>query len=115
MKYLLQVYLPKAWWEAQPAATRTAFAQACHAVLTTLAASSHLRAAQLLSDCATTLVHLRAGTLCVSDGPFAATEEYLVERYLVNARDLNHAIAMAAQLPQAQAGMIEVVPLRELS
>jgi hypothetical protein len=59
------------------------------------------------------LVEMQAGAVCLRDGPFPAAPEYLIERYFIDARDLNHALAVAAQMPQLQGSVIEVVPLRE--
>jgi hypothetical protein len=114
MKYLLQVYLHKAWWEAQPLAARAAFAAARHAHAGALAARGHLLAAQSLEHRVTTLVYIQAGALCVTDGPFPTTQEYRIECYFIEARDFNHAIAVAAQMPQALGGVIEIVPLHEM-
>ena len=49
----------------------------------------------------------------VIDGPFAETKEMLAGFYLVEARDLNEAIQLAAGIPPAQHGSIEVRPVRE--
>jgi hypothetical protein len=114
MKYLLQVYLHQAWWEAQPPAVHHALAAASAASNAALVARGHLLATQSPDHRATTLVSMHAGALCMKDGPFPATQEYLIERYFIEARDLNHAIAVAAQMPQVQGGVIEVVPLREM-
>ena len=50
----------------------------------------------------------------VIDGPFAETKEQLAGFYLLDARDLNEAIQMAAKIPPAREGSIEVRPVREL-
>jgi hypothetical protein len=60
-------------------------------------------------------VRMRNGTLSVTDGPFAETKEQLAGFYLVEARDLNDAIQMAARIPPAREGSIEVRPVRELT
>jgi hypothetical protein len=59
-------------------------------------------------------VRVRNGRLSVTDGPFAETKEQLAGFYLVEARDLNEAIQMAAKIPPAREGSIEVRPVREL-
>jgi hypothetical protein len=61
-----------------------------------------------------TTVRLRGGKLSISDGPFAETRENLAGFYLVEARDLNEAIQIAAQIPPARVGSIEVRPVRQL-
>jgi hypothetical protein len=65
-------------------------------------------------DTATT-VRVRNGKLSVTDGPFAETKEQLSGIILIEARDLNEAIQVAAKIPSAQLGSIEVRPARELA
>ena len=59
-------------------------------------------------------VRVRHGKLSVSDGPFAETKEHLAGFYLVEARDLNEAIQIAAKIPPARVGCVEVRPIRAL-
>ena len=73
-----------------------------------LIASSPLQPA-----CAATTVRVRNGKVTVTDGPFAETKEQLGGVYLIEARDLNEAIRVAAKMPAARLGSIEVRPLRE--
>jgi hypothetical protein len=61
-----------------------------------------------------TTVRVRNGRLSVTDGPFAETKEQLAGFYLIDARDLNEAIQMAAKIPPAREGSVEVRPVREL-
>ena len=61
-----------------------------------------------------TTVRVRNGRVTVTDGPFAETKEQLAGFYLVEARDLNDAIQVAARIPPAREGSIEVRPIREL-
>ncbi len=60
---------------------------------------------------AATTVRLREGKRLTTDGPFAETKEQLGGFYLVEARDLDEAIAMAAKIPAARYGCIEVRPI----
>ena len=62
-----------------------------------------------------TTVRVRQGRLSITDGPFAETKEQLAGFYLIEARDLNDAIQMAAKIPPAREGSIEVRPVRELN
>jgi hypothetical protein len=52
--------------------------------------------------------------MSITDGPFAETKEQLAGFYLLEARDLNDAIQMAAKIPPAREGSIEVRPVRQL-
>jgi hypothetical protein len=56
---------------------------------------------------------VRDGKRLVTDGPFAETREQLGGYYLVNARDLDEAIGLAARVPSARVGTIEIRPLVE--
>ena len=57
---------------------------------------------------------MRNGRLSTTDGPFAETKEQLGGYYLIEAKDLNEAIQLAAKIPPARIGSIEVRPVREL-
>jgi hypothetical protein len=61
-----------------------------------------------------TLVRVRGGKVSVTDGPFAETKEQLGGFILIEARDLNEALQVAAKIPVARYGTIEVRPVREL-
>jgi hypothetical protein len=64
-------------------------------------------------DTATT-VRVRNGQMSMTDGPFAETKEMLAGFYLIDAKDLNDAIAVASKIPPAKHGSIEVRPVRDL-
>jgi hypothetical protein len=50
----------------------------------------------------------------VTDGPYAEAKELIAGFYLIDAKDWNEAIALAAKIPPARVGGIEVRPVREL-
>jgi hypothetical protein len=58
-----------------------------------------------------TTVRVRDGQTVTTDGPFAETKEALGGFYLVNAKDLDEAIELAAKIPGAKHGSIEVRPI----
>ncbi len=60
-------------------------------------------------------VRVRDGRVSITDGPFAETKEQIAGFYLVEAADLEEAIQIAAKIPPARVGSIEVRPVRELS
>lgn len=64
------------------------------------------------SDSATTL-RVRDGRPLLCDGPFAETREQLLGTLLVEARDLDEAIAIAGRTPAASLGAVEIRPVRE--
>jgi hypothetical protein len=108
VKYLCLVYLDGENWNACPDVVCGAYAEQ-------LIAREKLLAAEPLHrvDSATT-VRVRNGSISVTDGPFAETKEMLAGFYLVEAKDLNEAIRIAADIPPAQHGSIEVRPVRQL-
>lgn len=64
---------------------------------------------------AATTVRVRQGKTVITDGPFAETREQLGGFGLLNCRDLDEAIELAAKLPDAPRGSIEIRPIKELS
>jgi hypothetical protein len=61
-----------------------------------------------------TTVRVRDGKRVTTDGPFAETKEQLGGYYLIDANDLDEAIALAARIPAARVGSIEVRPIVEM-
>jgi hypothetical protein len=109
MKYLCLVYLEAEKLHAVPD-------RECMACGDGFRKSGLLVAAEALEPVATAAtVRVRNGRTTVIDGPFAETKEQLAGFYLVEARDLNEAIQIAAKIPPAREGSIEVRPVRELN
>ena len=69
--------------------------------------------AELKPTHSATTVRVRNGKTMTTDGPFAETKEQLGGYYLLKARDLNEAIQLAARIPGARFGSIEVRPVME--
>src|SRR5436190_15126521 len=108
MKYLGLVYLEGQKLHAVPDSE-------CIACGEGFRNSGLLLAAEALQPVETaTTVRVRNGKLSVTDGPFAETKEQLSGFYLIEARDLNDAIQVAAKIPPAREGSIEVRPIRQL-
>jgi hypothetical protein len=108
VKYLCLVYLAPEVWSACPDSTCAAYGQK-------LTDSGHFLGGSPLHPTSTaTTVRVRNGQVSVTDGPFAETKEALSGFYLIEARDLNEAIQIAAKIPPAKFGSIEVRPTREL-
>jgi hypothetical protein len=61
-----------------------------------------------------TTVRVQGGKTLTTDGPFAETREQLGGYYLVEAKDLDEAIALAARIPSARMGSIEVRPIQKM-
>ncbi len=77
--------------------------------------SGNFRAGDALQPTSTaTTVRVRDGKTLTTDGPFAETKEQLGGYYIVEAKDLNEASALAARIPGAKSGSIEVRPIRPM-
>ena len=109
MKYLCLVYLESQKMRAVPDSE-------CAACGVGLRESGALIAAEALEpvDTATT-VRVRGGKAVITDGPFAETKEQLAGFYLVEAADLDEALEIAAKIPPAREGSVEVRPVRQLT
>jgi hypothetical protein len=78
-------------------------------------AGHYLAAAPLHPTSTATSVQVREGKRLVTDGPFAETREQLGGYFLIDARDLDEAIAIAARIPMARRGTVEVRPVVQLA
>ena len=112
MRYMLLIYGDEnAWTDAERQACyveSTAFTQELHA------RGQYIGANPLHSVSTATSVRVREGKALVTDGPFAETREQLGGYFLVDAKDLNEAIAIAARIPGARKGTVEVRPVLEI-
>ena len=80
-----------------------------------LKAAGHYVAAEALQPVNRAVtVRVRQGAVSITDGPFAETKERLAGFYLIDAEDLDEAAQLAARIPPARIGSIEVRPVREL-
>jgi hypothetical protein len=108
MKYLCLVYLDEKRMEELPDADCVDFDAG-------IRQSGHCLASEALESVQTaTTVRVRDGRTSVTDGPFAETREQLAGFYMIEARDLNEAIQIAARIPPARVGSIEVRPIRPI-
>ncbi len=108
MKYACLVYLDETLREPVPDRECKAFGDG-------LRARGCLLGGEALRPSHTaTVVRVRNGGVALTDGPFAETKEQLAGFYLIDAADLNEAIQIAARIPPARVGSIEVRPVREL-
>jgi len=100
--------------EGLPEAEKAALFDEYREYTASMRASGHWVAASRLqpADSAVT-VRVRHGLTTTSDGPFAETKEQLGGFYLLEARDLNEAIQLAARIPGARYGSVEVRPVAD--
>ena len=112
MKYLCLIYDDETQMNAMPKGEADAFMGAYFAFTQGIRESGHLIAGEALHPVQTaTTVRIRDGRLSTTDGPYAETREQLGGFYLVEARDLNEALQIAARIPSAHTGSIEVRPV----
>ena len=78
-------------------------------------AGQYVAASPLQPASTATSVRVRAGKRVVTDGPFAETKEQLGGYFLIDATDLEEAIAIAARIPMARRGTVEVRPVVHLA
>lgn len=115
MKYLCLVYHDQAKLDALAEGEFKALVAASLAYKDDLERSGRGLGAEGLEPVeSATTIRLRGGKLGVVDGPFAETKEQLGGFYLIEARDLNEAIQLAAKMPPLQLGCIEIRPVRDL-
>jgi hypothetical protein len=108
MKYLCLVYLDEKRLDELPDEDCVAYDEAIRRSGQCIA-SEALQSVQMA-----TTVRVRSGKISVTDGPFAETKEQLAGFYLIEANDLNEAIQIAAKIPPARVGSIEVRPVRPI-
>jgi len=112
MKYLCLVYGDEKVLHDHPDSPADA---ECHAYDVEIGASGRSIAAEALAPVShATTVRVRGGQTQLLDGPFAETKEQLLGFYLIDVRDLNEAVRVAAGIPAARVGSVEVRPVREL-
>jgi hypothetical protein len=115
MKFMLLCYDDERAWEKQgQAALQAAMDEAVQLTHELNARGQYLRAAPLHPASTATSVRVRNGKRLVTDGPFAETREQLGGFYLIEARDRDEAIHIAARHPGARLGTVEVRPVMEL-
>ena len=115
MKYLCMIYFEEKTLEALPRSEYDALVAEALAYDEELRKSGHFIVAQALQPVETaTTLRIRSGKLSTTDGPFAETKEQLGGFYLIEAKDETEALRLAAKIPPARVGSIEVRPIREL-
>ncbi len=115
MQYLLLIYTEEIDPATISAADREADLTAYRAFTSEVTERGFMRGGDALEPTATaTTVRVREGRTLISDGPFAETKEVLGGYYLIDCPDLDTAIEMAAKIPSAARGSIEIRPVWEL-
>ena len=114
MKYMLLIYDEEhAWSKLSENERQQIYKEYGQLTGELKAAGQFVTGSQLHPTSAATSVRVRDGKGIVTDGPFAETREQLGGYFLIEAKDLDEATAIAARIPSARMGTIEVRPLVE--
>jgi hypothetical protein len=116
MKYLCLIYDEEKKLGAMSQSESNAFMGEYFAFTEAIRKSGQYLGGEALQPVQTaTTVRIRNGKLSATDGPFAETKEQLGGFYLINAKDLNDALQVAAKIPSARLGCVEVRPVMEFN
>ncbi len=113
MRYMLLIYLDEQALDEVERAQ--CYQESTELALEISEAGRYLAAAPLHPTTTATSVRVRGGKRLVTDGPFAETHEQLGGYFLIDAPDLDEAIAIAARIPMARRGTVEVRPVIEIA
>lgn len=116
MKYLCLVYPEESVLNALPRNERVALSEEAMVYCDQLQQLGQLLAASPLHPVETaTTVRVREGKTSTTDGPFVETKEQLAGYFLIEAKHLDEALAVAGRVPGARIGTVEVRPVREIT
>ena len=116
MRYLCLIYDDESKWGTMPKEQADAMMGEYFAFTEGVKKSGHYIGGEALQPTQTaTTVRVRQGKISTTDGPFAETKEALGGYYLINAKDLNDAIQVAAKIPSARIGTVEIRPIQEFN
>jgi len=114
MRYLMLIYEREANWLSMSEEEQGKVFGEYMAFGAGIRQNGNFLAGEALQPTATaTTVRVRDGRTKATDGPFAETKEQLGGFYMVEAKDLDEAIAIAARIPGARVGSIEIRPIME--
>jgi len=113
MKYVLLIYLNEN--ALNDTEREQCYTQSAQLAQQLNAKGQYLATAPLHSVSSATSVRVRDGKPLMTDGPFAETREQLGGFFLIDAPDLDEAIAIAAQIPGAKVGTVEIRPVVEVA
>jgi hypothetical protein len=114
MKYILLIYHEEqAWGTLSEQERQKIYADYRQFTQEIIASGNHLGGSELHPVSTATSVRVREGKKLATDGPFAETKEQLGGFYLIEANDLDEAIGIAARIPSASVGTVEVRPIVE--
>jgi hypothetical protein len=116
MKYLCLIYSDEKLWPKMSKSESDTIMAEYNQFTESIRSSGHYVAGEALQGTPTaTTLRSRNGKLSTTDGPFAETKEQLGGFYLIEAKDLNDAMKVAARIPSVRIGSIEVRPVVDFS
>ena len=111
MRYLCLIYEDETNWQKMPKDQADAVMGEYFSFTDEIKRSGQYLGGEALQPTHTaTTVRVRNGKISTTDGPFAETKEQLGGFYLIDAKDLNEAIQVAAKIPSARFGEVEIRP-----
>jgi hypothetical protein len=114
MKYLLLIYLEEKQWAAHSETDKQQIYGEYRQLMQDLTTTGQFIGGSQLHPIATaSSVRVREGKELVTDGPFAETHEQLGGYFLIDVKNLDEALGIAARIPSAREGTIEVRPIVE--
>jgi hypothetical protein len=116
MKYMLLIYSNPENWAALSDAERGGLMGEYGAFTKEIVDSGEFVSGDPLGDISeTTTVRVRAGATDVNDGPFVESKEHLAGYYVVDCKDHDRAVALAAKIPDSRFGAIEIRAVMDMS
>jgi len=113
VKYMLLIYFDEAWDKLSATERQQIYWEQTQLAEQLRANGQYLAGAPLHPTSTATSVRVRDGKRLLTDGPFVETREQLGGYMLIDVKDLDEAIAVAARGPVARVGIVEVRPVRE--
>ena len=116
MKFMFTIYHDEKVLAAMPEKERQALVDSAIEYAEEIRRSGHYVASDALQQAQTArTIRVRAGKVSTTAGPFAETQELLGGFFVIEAKDMDEACAIAARFPPSRVGVIEVRPVRELT
>ena len=115
MQYILLIYANEAEQAKRSAEENAKIFDGYMSFSKSITESGHMKGGEPLEPVSTaTTVRVKGEKVIRTDGPFAETREQLGGYYLIEAKDLDEAVAIAARIPDARGGSIEIRPIMKI-
>ena len=112
MRYMLLIYADEQAW-TEPERERC-YEESLHLARQLKSSGKFVATAPLQPVATATSIQIREGKRTITDGPFAETREQLGGYFLIEAKDLDEAIAIAGRVPGARKGTVEIRPVLDI-